>query len=68
MVRKVYKLFRTGYTWDTNMSHETFVFKARLTHVAGRKIGVYAPKEYEYMLEKHLGKEVVVIIYVPKKP
>ena len=50
------------------MSHETFVFKARLTHVAGRKIGVYAPKEYEYMLEKHLGKEVVVIIYVPKKP
>ncbi len=49
------------------MSHEVFVFEARLTHVAGKKIGVYVPKELERDIEQHLGKKVVVILYVPKR-
>lgn len=48
------------------MSAEVFVFEARVTHVAGKKVGVYVPKELEREISKYLGKKVIVHIYVPK--
>jgi len=41
-----------------------FVFDAKLTHVTGKKIGVYAPREIELELEKYLGRRVKVVLYV----
>ena len=41
-----------------------FVFDATLTHVTGKKIGVYAPKEIEEHLQKYLKRNVRVVLYV----
>jgi len=54
--------------WCSFLSAEVFVFEARLTHVTGRKLGVYVPKELERAISKYLGKKVVVHIYIPKYP
>ena len=48
------------------MSAETYVFIARLSHVGGGKPGIYIPKELWIDLEKHIGKKVIIHIYIPK--
>ena len=50
------------------MSAEVYVFTARLSHVGGGKPGIYIPKELWRDLEKHMGRKVVVHIYIPKYP
>lgn len=48
------------------MSSEVYVFTAKLAKVGGGKPGIYVPKELWKALDKHMGKKVVVHIYVPK--
>jgi len=45
-----------------------YVLTARLSHVGGGKPGIYIPKELWRELEKHMGKKVIIHIYIPKYP
>lgn len=45
---------------------EVYVFEAKLTRMGGGRLGIYVPSWLKGKIEEHVGKKVIVHIYVVK--